>query len=142
MKTELIFLSEVVELLRPHGDARLEYITAELQPFSNQFKPDIVFIPRSGKNQYKIFVIEYKMFSKKTTILRSSDIVEHREFASNVLETDYISYLFLTNVELSNDYLDDLKNNKIVGFKNIESASTIYSTVYRFAKLRPVLVDT
>ena len=93
---ELPFAEELARVLATVGAARLEYITAEMQPFSNQQRPDVVFIPKSGGYAGQIIFIEIKL---SIDPLQGGHqlLVEHRNFAAQALESSIGKYAYVTN---------------------------------------------
>jgi hypothetical protein len=95
---ELAFATRMRELLAPYGSVSVEYITAELQPFSNQQRPDIVFSPQSGGYARQNIFIEIKLSSKTIQDGRGfSNLVEHKVFAEEALERPLTRYLYVTS---------------------------------------------
>jgi hypothetical protein len=108
--SELDFATSLRTRLLPSGEVRLEYITAELQPFSNQQRPDIIFTPRSGGYVGQNVFIEIKFSTKSIhdgRWLRA--LVEHREFAAEALGIAISQYFYVTEVaipEFSKTFLE------------------------------------
>ena len=90
---ELRFAEKFCTLLREYGSARLEYVTAEFQPFSNQQRPDVAFLPGSGgfKGQLVFFEIKFA-----PTTWRSQNLAEHRKLALETLDCPIGKYIFVT----------------------------------------------
>jgi hypothetical protein len=98
---ELPFAEALRSLLRRLGTARLEYITAELQPFSNQQRPDVVLIPNSGGYAGQIIFIEIKLSTKPIRDSRGfQNLIEHKDFAAEALEGSIGRYVYVTNASV------------------------------------------
>src|SRR5580704_3739350 len=97
---ELAFAEALLGLLG-RGAARLEYITAEMQPFSNQQRPDIVLTPASGGYSAQTVFLEIKVSTKP---LQSgtdfNNLVEHKAFAADALDKPIARYIYVTTGEM------------------------------------------
>jgi hypothetical protein len=94
---ERIFSERLCSLLGRYGSARMEYITAEFQPFSHQQRPDVVFVPRSGGYAGQVIFIEIRLSSER--LLRGPGyqvLAEHREFAVEALDTRITRFIYAT----------------------------------------------
>jgi hypothetical protein len=80
--TELKIVTDAAAILRESGETAVEYITAEFSPFSNQFRPDLVYRPNTMPGH--VFFIEYLLASyhmlKQPAEAISEQLVEHRDF--------------------------------------------------------------
>lgn len=95
---ELAFATNLRELLAPYGQVSVEYITAELQPFSNQQRPDVVFIPGAGGYARQTIFVEVKLSTKTIQDGRGfTNLVEHKVFAEEALERPVTRYLYVTS---------------------------------------------
>lgn len=82
---ELAFAEKIQRFLQAVGTASLEYITAEFQPFSNQQRPDVVFVPRVGGYEGQTIFIEIKLSAKpigsargfQRLVEKSNSLVKH-----------------------------------------------------------------
>ncbi|MGH8612690.1 MAG: hypothetical protein ACREYF_11845 [Gammaproteobacteria bacterium] len=96
-RPELAFAERLCGLLARSGSARLEYISAELQPFCNQQRPDIVFVPRSGGYRGQTIVVEIKLSTAKIQTGRAyQTLVEHSVFAGEALGRPIGRYIYVT----------------------------------------------
>jgi hypothetical protein len=94
---ELEFAETVSKLLADLGKTRLEYITAEFQPFSNQQRPDVVFLPKAGGYAGRTIFVEIKLSTKTLVEARSfSHLLEHKTFAEEAMECIVARYIFVT----------------------------------------------
>src|SRR5437762_1045819 len=94
---ELAFAEALSGLLAGRGTAGLVYITAEMQPFSNQQRPDVVFTPNSGPFASQTIFIEIKLSAKPLKEARSYlNLVEHKEFAAEAIQRRIGCYVFVT----------------------------------------------
>jgi hypothetical protein len=95
---ELAFAEKIQRFLQAVGTASLEYITAEFQPFSNQQRPDVVFVPRVGGYEGQTIFIEIKLSAKPIGSARGFQrLVEKKQFASEALGARIGRYLYVTN---------------------------------------------
>lgn len=125
---ELAFAEELRDLLNSHGSARLEYITAEFQPFSNQQRPDIVFAPRHGGFVGQPIFIEVKLSTKPIRDGHGLRIlVDHKEFATDALETNIARYVYVSNVEIPEFSKKFLAENSIAVIDRVSMPSEVVS---------------
>lgn len=57
---ELLLANELAAQLSASGSCVVEYATAEMQPFSNAHRPDLVYTPASGPYSGQTVFIEVK----------------------------------------------------------------------------------
>lgn len=130
---ELAFAKALCDLLAPSGTARLAYITAEFQPFSNQHRPDVVFVPRVGGFVGQTVFLEVKLSTKSITHGRGfQNLVEHRQFAAEALETTISRYVYVTCQvvpELSKAYL---RSHNILVYDSVGTASDVVARLKEF----------
>lgn len=87
--------------LREHANSQVVYITAELQPFSNQQKPDLVYYTE-GSNI--LYFIEYLHEDSKFDItFFVKALLEHISFAKESFEGWELRYILATSRFLSDD---------------------------------------
>jgi hypothetical protein len=97
-KVELDFARRLRLLLEVAGTTSEEYITAEMQPFSHQQRPDVVFIPNAGGYAGQVVFLEIKLTSKQILHGRGyTNLVENRKFAEESLERPIGCYIFVTS---------------------------------------------
>lgn len=102
MISDLKYAETLCSMLRLNGDARLEYFTAELQPFSNQQKPDIIFIPSAGPFAGQVTFIEIKLRERTLSTNRIVEVVgERKQFAQEALEKQIGRYVLITELKVS-----------------------------------------
>ena len=94
--TELLIIQETEKLLRKYGKTEILYATAEFAPFSDQQRPDLIFIPKNSMN--KIFFIEFK-FEPRYGFDENyfKTILDQRKFIQEDTDIE-IQYAFSTNV--------------------------------------------
>lgn len=120
---ELDFLTEVAHNLGEIGKTGLYYITAEMSPFSNQQKPDLVIHPTSDKS-LALFV-EYKMAPEngfKESFWNAFD--EKKAFVKESSEIAII-YIFATDIKVSEGIKSELENYDIVVFDEVNDAEKL-----------------
>jgi hypothetical protein len=98
---ELAFAEALRAILASNGSAQLEYVSAQLQPFSNQQRPDIVFIPKSGGYSSQVIFLEIKLSTRG--LQGGTDyriLVENMEFAAESLDSSISQYIYVTSSEV------------------------------------------
>ena len=130
-KIELNIVNEVLVDLKKIGKCEILYLTAELQPFSNQFKPDL-FFDSMLKNQ--TLFIEFK-FSINDSFKKNiyGNLLENKEFIMSSIETNF-NYLFLTGTNIDNRVIENLGNKEIHLIDNIRDADSFYNAIVNFNK--------
>jgi hypothetical protein len=123
---ELEIIEKTGKMLSLVGDIEVVYITAEFAPFSNQKRPDLIFIP---KNQKTVFFIEYKKalpysFSKYFI----EELCEHKTFTEDVLQQN-ITYVFSTDVKIDPILEPYLKKRSIILFDLIKNEDDLYNAI-------------
>ena len=97
MSLEIEYSDELKLALAPFGSARIEYITAETQPFSNQHRPDVVFSPFSGSYRDCIVFIELKLSTKASFLGHFVPaVLEKRSFAADALNRPVARYVYVS----------------------------------------------
>jgi hypothetical protein len=81
------------KLLRDYGHSELVYVTAEMQPFTSQFKPDIYFKPNKGARTNQLFFFE--LFRKYSDLPNDPILffTDHKNFAEEYLEEKIFRYI-------------------------------------------------
>lgn len=98
---ELAFAEQLASLLRQNGEASLEYITAEMQPFSNAQRPDVVWTPNTGGYAGQTFFFEIKLSTRPIVLGRGfRNLVDNLEFATAALERAITCYVFVTSANV------------------------------------------
>lgn len=96
--SELEIVEALAKRLSAKGEALLAYLTAELQPFSNAQRPDLVFRPTSGARKGQVAVVECKIESAPRPSGRSFlNLIDHRKFCEESLDTGVFRYIFVSN---------------------------------------------
>jgi hypothetical protein len=134
MKNEISEL-EIIELtgkeLTAFGQVEIVYVTAEFQPFSNQQKPDLKFIPN---NSNCIFFIEFKREPKNGYSKHyMSSIIEHRDFLIEG-QNLYLNYAFATDNAVDTDLIEILNLNKISVFTLVNSKEDLVREILNWVK--------
>lgn len=124
---ELEIINGTEKLLNGLGKTEVVYLTAEFEPFTNQQKPDLMFIGNRKKDC--VFFVEYKM-DPKLSITDSyiSNIIENKKFVGESIEQK-LFYAFATNCFIDNKLQDILLDNGIVVFNNINSSEALYTNI-------------
>lgn len=118
---ELAFATRLRELLAPYGVVSVEYISAELQPFSNQQRPDVVFSPQAGGYARQTIFIEIKLSNRTIKDGRGfSNLVEHKVFAEEALERPLSRYLYVTSQSVPEFSARQLLEQGIIVIDKIE----------------------
>ena len=130
--SELSVVEGASKLLSLHGESEVLYLTAEFAPFSNQQRPDLLFIrERAGKKE--IFFIEYKMNIRKETIADLIKLLpEHREFVQDCIKGK-LNYIFSTNVSLELQLINNLKGHKITAIDSIQNEVDLYDAILKIS---------
>lgn len=103
------FKNNVSELL----NVTIVYATAEIQPFSSQFKPDILILKQVDSNHSSLLIDIYKVakFRSKEALL--SDILERRSFVEEYIERPVDKYLLFVNIEVDEFTVKSLEKQSI-----------------------------
>lgn len=126
MPAEIDIANEAIALLRRHGDASLVYLTAEFAPYSSQNKPDISFVPQSGKQAGEIFVIELKLLSGRQLLPHQAmSILEHRSFVAESVEEGTCHFAFATDESLTPDTVHLLHGGNVYVIVDIQNAQDL-----------------
>src|SRR5688572_19086378 len=112
MRNELEFAEHVAEHLHAHGNVELRYITAEFAPFTSQFKPDVLFQPKSGPNRGTLYFVEFKLAHGRPLLPHEiGALVEHRQFAMESIGIPDIRFGYVTDVAVDEISIARLKEN-------------------------------
>ena len=96
---ELEYAEGAATILDAHGSSRLTYLTAEFEPFSGQFRPDLTFEPTAGRNVGQVFVAELRFSPRRSRSLPLVEtVVEHREFVAEALGRRVVYALAVGNL--------------------------------------------
>ena len=121
MKKELNYIEEAARELKRYGLVYIGYITAEIEPYSSQQRPDISFIPHSGPNADEVFFIELRLFDNNIPKSYLDALSEHYNYAQDSAEHEFAGYAFATNVSLSQNYINKLNDMGIYYLGSIDS---------------------
>lgn len=128
---ELDIVNGTVPLLNTIGSAQILYVTAELEPFSNQQKPDLVFYPK-GKFKNVLFV-EFKIappsgFSKNYW----ANFDEKKSFVESSSEVN-LTYIFAANVKIEEQIIEKLKGINVQVWDEVESSELLCNKIKKWA---------
>lgn len=127
INSELNLINEAGNRLKEVGGIEIIYATAELAPFSNQQKPDLVVYPKNASN--KALFIEYKIAPEngfKDSFWTAFE--EKKHFVEESSEVNVI-YIFSTNINLSDNIKLELKNQGIDVIDGATDAETLSSKI-------------
>ena len=109
MRPELTYVRAAEKILKKRGRVFIGYITAGLEPYSAQEKPDISFEPRTGPNSGQVFFVEVRFFENgRLPPGYASALREHKAFAQEGAESEYAGFGFASNIALHADTLREL----------------------------------
>ncbi len=132
-KSELSIVENTCKLLSLHGDSQVVYVTAELAPFSNQQKPDLVYTP-SKYNSHIVYFIEYKKTPLKGYSNNFfSDLMENKSFAEESLQQKVV-YVFSTNKKFNPELNLTTHEKSIVILDQIEDEHDLYNAIINLTK--------
>lgn len=98
----LDFARHLASGLSPYGAVRLEYATAEMQPFSAGQRPDLAFEPRSGRYRGKLIFIELAFSMSHThSAYDTQNALARRCFVAEYLERQPALHLLITNYKIA-----------------------------------------
>lgn len=130
------YMNELASKLQDLGSAQLVYATAELAPFSSQFKPDIVFSPMLGGYKGQTFFIDYIPTPKFPSRSMVKDFSDRKIFAEEYIERSISRYVVLFELTL-----DDF-SEKSLRSKNITTIHyPISSTLFR-ERIRSIMSES
>ena len=91
-------------LLSAHGTVELAYLTAEFEPFSSSQRPDVLFLPATGPNAGRWFVVELRVDPSARGRLPSvMALIEHRRFLQEDMSGAYLFFAVATHLSNLND---------------------------------------
>jgi hypothetical protein len=133
MGDELQIATAAVWKLRDYGDAELQYITAEFEPFSSAQRPDIVFIPDSGRNQGRSFVVELRMpVDASRKLPTPEELKDHREFVDTD-PPDSVYFALATQRTIDEGLRSAFYAQGIEVFDSIESGEDLANRVLKWS---------
>jgi hypothetical protein len=124
---ELYILEETKKYLSQLGRCDLVYITAELAPFSNQQRPDLVFFPKEV-SQYAFFV-EYKLEPLNGFSQSYWDSFEEKKAFVDGSSEIKLFQAFATNAKINIDARTQLEKMDIKVFDEIVNAEQLQSSI-------------
>jgi hypothetical protein len=128
----LDFVSKAAALLEEHGNAQLQYITAEFEPFSSAQRPDLIFIPHAGVNCGRIFVTECRVHPSRFE-LDPLLMEEHRNF---VLEdmNGYHFFALATHAAVTAEMRAALAIRGVEVLDNVETPHALAEAVLAWSR--------
>ncbi len=113
-KQPLALVERLSALLLPIGRCQHVYATAEFQPFSSAFKPDLLLCPTRGprRDQYIFmeFTRTFRGFEGQPVITM---LEERRSFVRSYLEHEIDYYIVFTELAIDEFSKSSLANNRI-----------------------------
>ncbi len=132
---ELAFAEMLLGLLQPAA-ARLEYITAEMQPFSNQQRPDVVLIPTSGGYSGRTIFLEIKISTKPLQSgANFNNLVEQKTIAAEALGSPIARYVYVTDEAVSEFSKRFLKGHGIDVFDRVKMPQDVIDQLRQIGAL-------
>lgn len=133
MNTELQVIESAAKVLSASGDSYIAYITAELQPFSNQQRPDLIY---TSKDLNITFFIEYK-FLRPSGIGESyiNSIDDRTEFVKSGFKDESITYILAVDSTLSDKDKITLEKHGVKVIEHIDSAEILANSIKNEVKL-------
>ena len=134
--TELEMAEAVVQKLSMYGEAKLAYITAELEPFSRQQKPDIIF--KRHKDDKILFIVDFKFSKNKpfhSEYIKSSH--ERKDFILETVTGYKTIYVVGTNAKLTQEQINILGNFDISSIDEISSADDFTDALIKISERTP-----
>jgi len=123
MNTELQLIEETAKILSKSGASYIAYITSELQPFSNQQRPDLIYISNELGG---LFFIEYKRLKAKHIISSYINSIEERmQFVKEGLTEKDFTYILALDGFLSNEDKIAITRHGVKVLENINSAQLL-----------------
>lgn len=112
--TELNIVTIAAGMLQSFGRASVKYITAEFAPFSDQFRPDLIFWPDAMPGH--VFFVEYRlasshMFQKPADAL-ARQLAEHRDFVE-MEQSVNLHFAFASSGDRDSDLAASLAAHRI-----------------------------
>jgi hypothetical protein len=132
MKSHIEIVSGASEILSQHGNSKIVYITAELQPFSKQQEPDLVFYLEGSSI---IYFVEYYQFRKKIDLDAFIDALNERiSFANESFEEWTLNYLLAVDQVFIDNQKLSLNNFDIKIGENIRDSQGLADFVLKSVK--------
>lgn len=134
--TELEMAEAVIQKLSMHGEAKLAYVSAELEPFSRQQKPDIIF--KRNEDEKLLFFIDFKLSKNKpfhSEYIRSS--CERKAFILETVTGYTTIYIVGTNATLTQEQRNFLESFDIPSVDEINSADDFASALMKIIERTP-----
>lgn len=134
-KTALEIATKVSHLLSRRGDTSLLYLTAEMEPYSSQFKPDILFVPARGPNSGESFFVELATFRPRRVARNYTRVLpEHRDFVIESSDSVTLHYGFATDENLDNELQTALIAQNIKVFVQVKSGEQLAEEIISWTK--------
>jgi hypothetical protein len=127
---ELAFAQELSGHLSKSGRVNLQYATAEMQPFSNAQRPDILFIPSGGPYAGSSVFVEIKLSTRRmTTGLDYQLLADHLEFAEEYIDGKISKYIFITSDSVPEFSKKSLAKMGVHAVDRVETIKTALSAL-------------
>ncbi|WP_334168786.1 hypothetical protein [Methylobacter sp.] len=123
MNTELQLIEDTAKILSKSGISYVAYITSELQPFSNQQRPDLVY---TSSKHGTTFFIEYKPLRHnhiETSYINS--IEDRAQFVRSGLTEKNVTFILAVDASLSNEDKIAVGSHGIKIIENVNSAQIL-----------------
>jgi hypothetical protein len=123
MNTERQLIEDTAKILSESGISYVAYVTSELQPFSNQQRPDLVY---TSSKHGTTFFIEYKRLQNnhiETSYINS--IEDRTQFVRSGLTEKDVIYILAVDTSLSNEEKTAVGSHGIKIIENVNSAQIL-----------------
>lgn len=123
-------------LLSAQGSVELAYLTAEFEPFSSNQRPDLMFLPATGPNAGRWFVVELRVdASARVKLPPVAALIEHRRFLQEELKDAYVFFAVATYLsELDPRDVAELAVAGVEVLGAIDSGRTLADAVVAWAR--------
>jgi hypothetical protein len=134
MSGELAYVKAAADILKKRGKVFIGYISAELEPYSAQQRPDISFVPDKGPNAGRVFFVELRLFDRAQLPRHLPDRLRaHRAFAIEGSDADYAGFAFATNAPLERGTIKSLAEGGIRYLGPVDSAGMLAQKIAQWA---------
>ena len=137
MSPELEYVNSAAGILNEQGKVFIGYVTAGLEPYSAQQKPDLSFVPSAGPNAGRVFFVELRLFGQNGIPKHYLEALrDHKDFAVEGAEGDYAGFAFATDARLQPSEARNLARNEIRFLGEVESAADLATQISAWAAER------
>ncbi len=134
ISTEMDFAAEALPQLQKYGIAKLDYETAQFEPYSRRDQPDILFWPDSGPNSNVLFLIELRL-QNSTQRLPSLFVLQERRDLLRDGDTG-LRFALATTHQVDQSFRAALSTSNIEVIDRIESGSDLASRILNWSGAR------